>query len=183
MYIVNFVHCKYFTTFAPAFSFGKPVRFWHRPAAVICNIVYPEIRTCQAVDQHQSAAWSFPALLVIQLLVIHLISACQPLEKYLSASWTAPNQPHDHHLLSRMIIASAAWSVSTQSRNQCLLSPVRCAWQTLESTVSHFISDYQSLDQHLSTTLSAPVSRLIRACQLLDHWPFSRLISTNAATR
>ena len=34
--------------------------------------------------------------------------------------------------------------------------------------VSHFISDSQSLDQHLSTTLSAPVSRLISACQLLE---------------
>ena len=24
---------------------GKPVRFWHRPAAVICNIVYSESKS------------------------------------------------------------------------------------------------------------------------------------------
>ena len=63
-------------------------------------------------------------------------------------------------------------------------SAVQCAPDRhLRSTVSHFISDYQSLDQHLSTTLSAPVSRLISACQLLDHCPLSRLKSTNAAAR
>ena len=53
----------------------------------------------------------------------------------------------------------------------------------LTSTVSHFISDYQSLDQHLSTTLSAPVIRVISACPLLDHCPLSRLKSANAAAR
>ena len=47
----------------------------------------------------------------------------------------------------------------------------------------HFISDSQSLDQNLSTTLSAPVSRLISACQLLDRYPLSRLKSANAAAR
>ena len=30
------------------------------------------------------------------------------LEKYLAATGPAPNQPRDHHLLSRTIIASAA---------------------------------------------------------------------------
>ena len=53
----------------------------------------------------------------------------------------------------------------------------------LRSTVSHLISDFQLLDQHLSTTLSAPVSRFISASQLLDHCPLSRLQSANAAVR
>ena len=31
-----------------------------------------------------------------------MISACQPLEKYLAATGPAPDQPRDHHLLSRI---------------------------------------------------------------------------------
>ena len=42
------------------------------------------ISTSQPLDH-------FTALLVIQLLVIHLISACQPLENYLAATGPAPN--------------------------------------------------------------------------------------------
>ena len=69
---------------------------------------------------------SFPALLVIQLLVIHLISACQPLEN----TW----QPLDQHLISHAIIIYSAARSSPQPLDLCLLSPaisaysaVRCA--------------------------------------------------------
>ena len=90
--------------------------------------------------------------MVIQLLVIHLISACHPLEKY----W----QPLDQHLISHAIIIYSAARSSPQPLDLCLLrtsisaySAVRCAPDRhLTSTVSHFISDYQSLDQQLSTT-------------------------------
>ena len=50
-------------------------------------IIYSaEVSDAQPFDLLLSGALSLPALLVIQLLVIHLISACQPLEKYLAAS-------------------------------------------------------------------------------------------------
>ena len=119
------------------------------------------------------------------------VSAYTAARSVLVSRLTSTCQPLDQHLISHtMIIYSGARS-SPQPLDLCLLSPmtsafsaVRCAPDRhLRSTVSHFISDSQSLDQHLSTTLSAPVSRLISACQLLDHCPLSRLKSANAAAR
>ena len=63
-------------------------------------------------------------------------------------------QPHDLCLLSPEINVYSAMRYVPESR--------------LRSTVTRLISDYQPLDQHLLTTLSAPFSRLISACQLLD---------------
>ena len=65
---------------------------------------------------------------------------------------------------------------SPQLHDLCLLSPAISAYSAvryvpdsrLRSTVSRLISDDQPLDQHLSTTLSAPFIRLISACQPLD---------------
>ena len=58
---------------------------------------------------------------------------------------------------------------SPQAHDLGLLSPVISAYSAvryvpnsqLQSTVSRLISDYQPLDQHLSTTLSAPFSHFI----------------------
>ena len=65
---------------------------------------------------------------------------------------------------------------SPRPHDLCLLSPAISAYSAvryvpdsrLRSTVSRLISDDQPLDQHLSTTLSAPFIRLISACQPLD---------------
>ena len=65
---------------------------------------------------------------------------------------------------------------SPQPHDVCLLNPSISAYSAVRyvpdsqfrSTVSRLISDYQPLDQHLPTTLSAPFSRLINVCQPLD---------------
>ena len=79
---------------------------------------------------------------------------------------------------------------SPQPLDLCLLSPEISAYAAmrgapdrhLRSTVSHFISDYQLLDQHLSTTLSAPVSRLITKlpkCTWMQKASLENLFSRN----
>ena len=64
------------------------------------------------------------------------------------------------------------YTVGKQLHDLCLLSPAISAYSAVRyvpdsrmgSTVSRLISDHQTLDQHLPTTLSAPFSRLINAC-------------------
>ena len=53
----------------------------------------------------------------------------------------------------------------------------------LRSTVSRLTSDYQLLDQHLSTTLSAPLSCLIITCHPLYHRLISCAISAYSMAR
>ena len=59
----------------------------------------------------------------------------------------------------------SAWARSSlQPLDLCLLSPTTSAYSAMRSAPdSHLINDSQPLDQHLSTTLSSPVSRLISA--------------------
>ena len=93
-------------------------------------------------------------------------------------------QPHDLGLLSSAISAYSAVGYVPDSRmrstvsrlisdyqplDQHLLTTLSAPFSRLISAVSLLISDYQLLDQHLSTTLSAPVSRLISTCPPLYH--------------
>ena len=76
-----------------------------------------------------------------------------------------------------MIIYSAPRS-SPQPLDLCLLSPTTSAYLATWSTPdSYLINDYQSLDQHLSTTLSSPFSCWISACYPLSHRLISCVIS------
>ena len=89
---------------------------------------------------------------------------------------TSSYTPLDQHLISFAISIYWAMRCSPQPHDLCLLNPAITAYSAvryvpdirLRSTVTRLISDNQPLDQHLLTTLSAPFSRLIIACQLLD---------------
>ena len=83
-----------------------------------------------------------------------MISTCQQDEECLLSRANCISQPVDLRLLSPAISAYSAVRYVPDSR--------------MGSTVSRLISDHQTLDQHLPTTLSALFSRLISACQLLD---------------
>ena len=125
------------------------------------NIIFQPVDLCllsPAVSAY-TAAWS--------VLVSRLTSTCQPLDKHL--------------INHRMIIYSAPRS-SSQPLDLCLLSPTTSAYlATWSMPDSYLINDYQSLDQHLSTTLSSPFSCWISACYPLSHCLISCMISAYSA--
>ena len=107
--------------------------------------------------------------------VIHLISPCQRVEECLLSRANCITQSDDLSILSPAISAySAARSVS--------VSRLRSTCQPVDQHLSApLISAYQPLDQHQSTTLSAPVSRWISACQTIEHHLISCVISAYSA--
>ena len=110
------------------------------------RLLIRESAPTQPRDHSLSASFSEP--------VIRLISTCHQVEECLLSCANCIFQPVDLCLLSPAVSAYTAVRYMPDSR--------------LRSTLSRLISDYQPLDQHLSTTLSPLFSRLISACQPLD---------------